>query len=160
MPQEQDTDDSTPLVSGGSLSEEHGLAIFTTKDQCMSKAVWKDHCTRIRCIIKWLQEHYPDVADTSVCAITIEDRADPHLYFRDANEYDFMYSGLDTQYILGFLADLKKKKRGGNSMAPPTFKFFLMQLSGVHWFLTVVCPLTFTQRWTSSWPATRKSSWI
>lgn len=110
LPHERDTDDSTPLVSGGGLSEEHRLAIFTTKDQGMSITVRKDHRG---CIIKWLQEHYPDIADTSVRVVTIEDREDPRLYFRDADEYDFVYSGLDSQYILGFFADLKNKKEGG-----------------------------------------------
>ncbi len=119
LPHEQDTDDSTPLVSGGGLSEEHRLAIFTTKDQGISITVRKDHRARIHCIIKWLQEHYPDIADTSVRVVTIEDREDPHLYFRDADEYDFVYSGLDPQYKLWFLADLKNKRKGGNSMAPP-----------------------------------------
>jgi hypothetical protein len=104
LPHERDTNNSTPIVSGGGLSEEHRLAIFMTEDQGMSDAVQKDHCAGIHRIIKWLQEHYPDVADSSVCVVTIIDRADPRLYFRDANEYDFMYSGLDPQYILGFLA--------------------------------------------------------
>ena len=63
LPHERDTDDSTPLVSGGGLSKEHRLAIFTTEDQGMSITVRKDHRG---CIIKWLQEHYPDVADISV----------------------------------------------------------------------------------------------
>jgi hypothetical protein len=125
LPHERDTDDSTPIVSGGGLSEEHRLTIFTTEDQGMSDGVRKDHRARIRRIIKWLQEHYPDVADSSVCVITIEDRADPRLYFRDADEYDFMYSGLDPQYILGFLADLKNKKEGGKFYGPSHIsKFF------------------------------------
>jgi hypothetical protein len=160
LPHERDTDDSTPLVSGGGLSEEHRLAIFMTKDQGMSNAIRRDHRACIHRIIKWLQEHYPDVADTSICVITIEDRADPRLYFRDADEYDFIYSGLDPQYILGFLADLKNKKKGGKFYSPSHISNFLKQLSGVHWFLTSICPLTFTQRWTSSWPVTRKSLWI
>ncbi len=91
----------------------------------MSITVRKDHRTRIRRIIKWLQEHYPDIADTSVRVVTIEDREDPRLYFRDADEYDFVYSGLDPQYILGFLADLKNKKEGGKFYGPSHIsKFF------------------------------------
>ena len=77
LPHKQDTDDSTPLVTGGGLSEEHRLAIFMTEDQGMSDAVRKDHRTHIRRIIKWLQEHYPDVADTSICIVTIEDEQIP-----------------------------------------------------------------------------------
>ena len=84
----------------------------------MSITVRKDHRGRICRIIKWLQEHYPDIADTSVCVVTIEDREDPRLYIRDADEYDFVYSGLNTQYILGFLADLKNKKEGGKFYGP------------------------------------------
>ena len=64
-------------------------------------------------IIKRLLEHYPDVADTYVRVIPMEDRDDLHLYFRNANEYECVYSGLDQQCILGFLVKLKNKKEEG-----------------------------------------------
>ena len=85
----------------------------------MSIAVQKDHCTCNHCIIKWFQEHYHVIANTSVHFVTIEDREDPRLYFRDADEYDFAYSWLDPQYILGFHADMKNKKEGGKFYSPP-----------------------------------------
>jgi hypothetical protein len=60
-----------------------------------------------------------DVVDSSVCIVivAIKDRADPRIYFRDADEYDFLYSRPDLQYIIVSLADLKSKK-GGEILRP------------------------------------------
>ena len=104
---ERDTDDSTPTVLGGGLSAEHQAAIFATEDQGMSDAVRKDHHSRLRRIIKWLQENYPDVSDGSVRVVTIEEKENSRLYNFPADNYDLVYAGLDPKYILAFLATLK-----------------------------------------------------
>ena len=39
--------------------------------------------------------------------------ADLSMYYFDCDEYDLKYAGLDPQYILAFLAELKNSKAGG-----------------------------------------------
>ena len=122
---ERDTDDSTPTVLGGGLSAEHQAAIFATEDQGMSDAVRKDHRSRLRRIIKWLQENYPDVSDGSVRVVTIEEKENSRLYYFPADNYDLVYAGLDPKYILAFLATLKNAKEGGKFYCPSHIsKFF------------------------------------
>jgi hypothetical protein len=106
---ERDTDDSTPTVSGGTLSAEHQVVIFVTEDQGMSDAVRKDHRSRLRRIIKWLQEHYPDVSDQSVRVVTIEEKANSRLYYYPLDQYDLVYH-------------LKECQRGWQVLLPITHK--------------------------------------
>ena len=73
----------------------------------MSDTCRRDHRNQIRRIINWLCEKYPDACDASTVVVTIELRADPSMYFFDSDEYDLKYAGLDPQYILVFLAELK-----------------------------------------------------
>jgi hypothetical protein len=63
-------------------------------------------------MIKWLQENYPEAAESSTRVVTVEMKDDPRLYYFAKDEYDFMYSGLNTSYILSFLAEMKNKKDG------------------------------------------------
>jgi hypothetical protein len=60
-----------------------------------------------------LCEKYPDVCDASTIVATVEMYADTSLYYFDLDEYYLKYAGLDPQYILAFLAELKDSKPGG-----------------------------------------------
>ena len=112
-PEDRLTDDTTATNTGGELSADHQAAIFSTQHQGMSAASRKDHRNRIRRIINWLREKYPDVCDASTVVVSVEMSADPSMYYFDGDEYDLKYAGLDPQYILAFLAELKNSKAGG-----------------------------------------------
>ena len=112
-PEDRLTDDTTATNTGGELSADHQAAIFSTQHQSMSAASRKDHRNRIRRIINWLREKYPDVCDASTVVVSVEMHADPSMYYFDGDEYDLKYAGLDPQYILAFLAELKNSKAGG-----------------------------------------------
>lgn len=92
---------------------EHAAAIFNTTDQGTTEGVRKNYRSRNRTVIKWLWENYPKAAELSTRRTTAEDRRNPHLYYYAQDEYDFIYSGLNPQYILSFLAAMKDKKEGG-----------------------------------------------
>ena len=64
-------------------------------------------------MIKWLQENYPEAAESLTRVVTVEMKEDPRLYYFAKDEYDFMYSSLNASYILSFLAEMKNKKDGG-----------------------------------------------
>ena len=88
FPSREIHDNSTPTVSGGSLSEEHQRSV-----------VRKDHRSHLHRIIKWLQENEPDVSDQSVRVVTIKKKATSLLSYFPANNYDLVYAGLDPKYI-------------------------------------------------------------
>jgi hypothetical protein len=111
-PEDRLTNDTTATNMGGGLTADHQAAIFSTQHQGMSDASRKDHRNQIRRIIDWLREKYPDVCDASTVVVTIELRADPSMYYFDS-EYVLKFVGLDPQYILAFLAELKNSKPGG-----------------------------------------------
>jgi hypothetical protein len=113
LPHQRDTDDTTLTVTRDTLRPEHEAAIFATKDQGMSENVRIDHSNRICRVIHWFFQNYPDATESSTRVITMEEKVDPHLYYFAKDEHDFVYSGLDTRYILSFLAELKDKKDGG-----------------------------------------------
>ena len=106
------TDNTTSTNTGGGISADYQAAIFSMQHQGMSDASQQDHCNRIRCIIKWLREKYPDACDASTIVVTVKMHAGPSLYYFDLDEYDLKYVGLDPQYSLAFLAELKNSKPG------------------------------------------------
>ena len=103
-PHERDTDDVTPAVTGNLLPSKHEQAIFNTEDKAMSSPVRLEHRNRIRRMILWLDEYYPDIAEQSVHVVTAEEKATPTRYYQNDDDRDFIYNRLDAKYIKAFVA--------------------------------------------------------
>jgi hypothetical protein len=112
-PHERETDNVTPTVNGAGLRPEYEAAIFNTEDKSMASIGRRDNRNRIRRMIMWIQENYPDIADRSVQTVLLEEKDMPHRYYWPDDDYDFVYAGLDPQYIKAFLAALGRSKPNG-----------------------------------------------
>ena len=111
-PDQRSTDDTTPTVEGPGLQPGHQAAIFSTEDKSMNDNCRRDYRNRIRRVIDFLHTEYPEVADVSVRVVRDEERDDPTKYYKPDDAYDFIYSGLNAQYIKAFLASMKYKPNG------------------------------------------------
>ena len=74
------------------------------EDKSMSDRIWR--------MIEWIKDTYPDEFEQSIRVVTVEERANPALYYYPDDEYDFIYAGLHPQYIKAFIADIKVKPNG------------------------------------------------
>lgn len=111
-PDQRNTDDTTPTIEGPGLRPEHEAAIFSTEDKSMSDGCRRNYRNRIRRMIEWMKDSYPDVFEQSVRVVTNEERDNAASYYWPDDEHDFKYAGLNPQYIKAFLADMKVKPNG------------------------------------------------
>jgi len=66
---------------------------------------------RIKHIIDFWRDTYPEYFEIGVRALSAEERADPDMFFH-RNTEDIVYAGLNVQMILSFMAHKKKKPNG------------------------------------------------
>jgi hypothetical protein len=123
-PHDRQTDDITPTFTGPGISEEHAAAIFTTANQGLSKKVRTEHRSRIRRFINFLFEQYPLIYEECTIIVSQEERADLTKYYTDKDIRDLVYSGLDPQYFLAFLSQMRIKDNGKHSSVSNISKFY------------------------------------
>ena len=123
-PHDRDTDDVTPTVAGPGISGQHAAAIFTTAAQGLSKKVRTEHRSCIRRFIKFLYEQYHTIYEECTILVSQELRPDATNYYTEKDIRDLVYSGLDLQYFLAFLSEMRIKDNGKHSSVSNISKFY------------------------------------
>ena len=123
-PQDHETDDTTPTVGGPRITAQHAAAIFTTAAQGLSQKVRSEHRSRIRRFIDFLFEQYPTFYKECTFLMSQELWAEPTNYYTQKDIRDLVYSGLDPQYFLAFLSEMRIKDNGKHSSVSNISKFY------------------------------------
>ena len=96
-------------VEAVTLSAAHREAIAQTKKHGKSAECIRNSRNRIAEIIEWVLIKYPEYVNRGTVVVTNAERSDVTNNFLPRNTRDFLYSNLDVNIILGFMAWKKVK---------------------------------------------------
>ena len=101
---------------------------------------------QVRCFINFLFEQYPAIYEECTILVSQDERANPTKYFSDKDIRDLVYAGMDPQYFLAFLSQMRIKENGKHSSVSNISKFYdalkfgskiSKRLMSVHFFAEV-----------------------
>lgn len=103
-----------PTILGGDIVvlNEHADHVQETEGNRRKVKTKKEHRNRLKVLIQWLNDHYPDYADAGgVVALTQAKLNDPNFFRHQATE-DLHYEGINVSLIKAFLGMTKMKANG------------------------------------------------
>ena len=122
-PHQRDTNDEVPILGEGiAVSEAHSAAVRNTERKTLSEKNKRDYRNRIKRIIKFWQEFYPDYYAVGVRDLTEEELEDESIFWWK-NKQDIMYEGLNVLMAKAFMAHRKVKSNGKTSSHVQIRKF-------------------------------------
>ncbi|KAL7523497.1 hypothetical protein ACHAWF_002320 [Thalassiosira exigua] len=107
---ERTVDDQTQIIDAGTeIAIEHTTEINATEQSQMEDKTRKEYRNRIRHIIDFWMENYPDYFESGTRVLTEEEKNDT-VKFHHKNNRDIIYSGLNVTLVKSFVS-VKKTKR-------------------------------------------------
>ena len=88
---------------------EHVNALNETKTKASQTQTRRGHRRRIKKIIEWWMEEYPDYFEIGTCVLSQEEKADTMMFHFDFCDRDIEYRGLRIDMLLAFMAANKRK---------------------------------------------------
>lgn len=109
---ERETNDAVPILGNGiDVLEEHSLSVQQTEDHDRVTKVKRDYRNRLKQMMLFWQQKYPDYYAVGVRALSEEELADKDKFWWN-NKHDVIYQGLNVTMVKAFLASKKKKANG------------------------------------------------
>ena len=93
------------------LQEGHQEAVTDTQSNDKKLKTKREARNKLKLIIKFLENNYPDYYDAGVVEITDEQKNDRE-FFAHTNTHDLVYTGINVRMIKACLATLKVKENG------------------------------------------------
>jgi len=109
---QRDTDDAAPILGEEiAIQTAHQDAIRATKSRDRELNTKRNMRNRLKHIMDFWNEMYPNYYAISVRVLTEADLSDPDKYFHK-NTCDIIYSGLNVKMVFAFMAHKKHKVNG------------------------------------------------
>jgi len=106
------TDDAMPVLGADiAIHDEHRASVRQTKSRDRELTTKRDMCNRLKHIMDFWKEKYPDYYTIGVHELTEEELSDSDKFFYK-NKHDIVYTGLNVDFVLYFMADKKTKANG------------------------------------------------
>jgi hypothetical protein len=108
---ERETSDAPVLGSDIVLHQIHQRSVEETRNHEKAEKTRKEHRSRVKRMCAWWKTHYPNYYEVGVRALSEAECADQTKHFY-TNTHDIIYTGLNVQFVLAFLSDVKEKENG------------------------------------------------
>jgi len=106
------TNDAVPILGADIVMHDaHQESIRKTKSRDQELSTKRDMCNRLKHIMDFWSEHYPDYYAVGVRELSEQECRDPDKYFYN-NQHDIVYSGLNVKMVFAFMAFKKQKANG------------------------------------------------
>ncbi len=109
---QRETNDAVPILGADIVMHDaHQESIRQTKARNRELSTKKDMCNRLKHIMNFWREQYPDYYAVGVRELSAQEIADPDKFFYK-NQHDIIYSGLNVRMVFTFMAFKKQKTNG------------------------------------------------
>ena len=106
------TDDTAAIIGADvQVRAEHAMALNDTKSKESAPETRKGHRRRLRKLIEWWRDEYPDYFEAGTRVLSAEEKANPTKYYHTCDR-DVVYEGLRVDMVLSYLAATKYKADG------------------------------------------------
>jgi len=108
---ERPTEDAPIIGESIAIQEDHQAAVDLTESNERKLKTRQGHRNKLKEIIEFLRDEYPDYYSDGVVEITEEQKNDPK-FFQHNNTHDLVYTGLNVAMIKACMAKKKIKESG------------------------------------------------
>ena len=101
---------------------DHSALTLKTEDYYKKQRTVNDHCNRLKEMITWVQQHYPDYYSQGVIELTVEQKSNKRRYHNCT--YDFLYETINVKITKLFLATTNTTQQSWQGMKKGPLLFF------------------------------------